>query len=461
MSVYSPQPGAKRPRQRISVSSAATATNHHPNRLFVEHVSPSALTPYPNGLRKHDEKHISACMGILSAVGFVVPIPVDEDSDFRRLVQSPLYKRLFPRFALTRDGDRLFEQTTTLNGHRIATSVGATVLGRGADIIIVDDPNRAKDIYSETHRFKVNNYFDQELSSRLNDKQRGRIVVVMQRLHEDDLTGHLLANSNRWTHSAIQARAEERRTYRIGFGEKGLLTRNVGDILLPEMNTEESLEEVQATTGSANFQAQYQQNPTPADGLAIKREWLRYCDRLPDEFDFVAVSWDTASTIEEDSDFSVGTVWGLIDRHFYLLEVIRGRYEAPDLRRIIESTHERYEAHATLIERAGIGYALGAEMRKQSRIRPLLPTVVKDKEARLIAQSVKFESGQVILPRNAPWLGPYLNELLAFPASKHDDQVDSTSQALHFLTTKLPAPARAETPPRQLRRPKGKLRPRR
>ncbi len=80
MSVYSPQPGAKRPRQRISVSSAATATNHHPNRLFVEHVSPSALTPYPNGLRKHDEKHISACMGILSAVGLVVPIPVDEDN---------------------------------------------------------------------------------------------------------------------------------------------------------------------------------------------------------------------------------------------------------------------------------------------------------------------------------------------------------------------------------------------
>lgn len=379
-------------------------------------------------------------------------------SDFRRLTASAFFMRLFPRFELAEDGDRLMEQKTTRNGHRIATSVGATITGHGADLIIVDDPNRAKDIYSEAHRLKVNSYFDQELSSRLNDKQRGKIIVVMQRLHEDDLTGHLLSRSTHWTHSRIQAQAEEAGSYRIGYASNDIFNRPIGDILLPEVNTTESLEDVRATTGSINFQSQYQQNPSPADGVVIKRDWLRYYDKPPEEFDFILVSWDPASTIEENSDYSVGTVWGLCDQYFYLIDVVRGRMEAPDLRRVIENTHLRYGAHQTLIERAGIGHALGAEMRRQSRIRPLLPTVTTDKPARLLAQSAKFESGQVILPREAPWLGLYLNELLAFPNARYDDQVDSTSQALKYLTTKLPPPVRPLRPTHTLReRPAGRI----
>ena len=367
-------------------------------------------------------------------------------SDFRRVTASAFFTRLFPRFELAGDGDRLMEQKTTQNGHRIATSVGATITGHGADLIIVDDPNRAKDIYSEAHRLKVKSYFDQELSSRLNDKQRGRIIVVMQRLHEDDLTGHLLSRGPTWSHAKIQAIAEEGGLFRIGYRPEDVFIRQTGDILLPDVNNLESLEDVRATTGSINFQAQYQQNPSPADGVVIKREWLRYCDKLPEEFDFVVVSWDTASTIELSSDYSVGTVWGLRDQHFYLIDVVRGRVEAPELRRLIEATHFRHGAHQTLIERAGIGHAIGSEMRRQSRIRPLLPSVTTNKTARLLAQSPKFESSQVILPRDAPWLGLYLNELLAFPNARNDDQVDSTSQALKYLTTKLAPPVRAQRP---------------
>ena len=367
-------------------------------------------------------------------------------SDFRRLTDSAMFKRLFPRFQLADDGDRLLEQKTTQNGHRIATSVGATITGYGADLIIVDDPNRAKDIYSEAHRLKVNSYFDQELSSRLDNKQFGKIIVVMQRLHEDDLTGHLLSRSTAWTHSKIQAQAEEDGSYRLGYAPDDVFLRPEGDILLPQMNSLESLEDVRATTGSVNFEAQYQQNPSPADGVVIKRSWLRYCDKLPDAFDFIVVSWDTASTIEETSDYSVGTVWGMLNQHFYLIDVIRGRYEAPDLRRIIEDTHIRYGAHQTLIERSGIGQALGDEMRRNSRIRPLLPAVTTDKTARLLAQSPKFESSQVILPRDAPFLGLFLNEILAFPNARNDDQVDSTSQALKYLATKLLPPIRAPRP---------------
>ncbi|MDB5507160.1 MAG: phage uncharacterized protein [Devosia sp.] len=376
-------------------------------------------------------------------------------ADFRRLTQSPIYKRIFPRYVLSPAGDRVFEQKTTLNGHRIGTSVGATITGQGADMIIIDDPNRAKDIYSEAHRNKVNAYYDQELFTRLNDKKRGQIIVVMQRLHQDDLVGHILERGT-WTVSQIPVKATEPKSFRMGRRADQLFHRSTGDILLPGIYDEDVLNDIRVTTGSINFEAQYQQNPTPADGQVIKRSWLHYFDKRPDEFEFVMVSWDLASTIAEDSDYSVGTVWGRIDRDFYLLDVLRDRWESPDLRRLIEDTHFRYNAHATVIEKAGIGDAVGAEMRRQSRIRPILIPVTKDKQARLIAHAPKFEAGQVWIPSEASWLGNYVGELLAFPSGRNDDQVDSTSQALAYLTRHMP---RAEKAPTQSRpnptRPRG------
>lgn len=357
-------------------------------------------------------------------------------ANFRRLIHSELFRRVFPKFQLAPDGDRVFTQQTTANGFRMATSVGATITGHGADLIILDDPNRAKDISSETHRAKVNAYYDQELFTRLNDKGRGKVLVVMQRLHEDDLTGHLLTRG-KWTHTVIPARATNARAFRIGPDEDDLFIRPVGDILLPEINNEGTLEDLRATLGSLSFEAQYQQNPAPLDGAVIKRAWLRYYEHPPKDFDFIVCSWDLASTIEEDSDYSAGTVWGHRGRDLYLLDVVRGRYEAPDLRRKIEQTHIDWQAHATIIEKAGIGDAIGAEMRRQSRIRPLLIKVRGDKQSRLIGESPKFEAGQVLLPRDARWLGEYVGELLAFPAGRYDDQVDSTSQALKYLTGKM------------------------
>jgi len=366
-----------------------------------------------------------------------------------------MYKRIFPAFNLERGGDSAFLQRTTMNGHRIATSVGATITGEGADIIIVDDPNRAKDIHSEAHRRKVNSYFDQELSTRLNNKKEGKIIVVMQRFHEDDLTGHLLDRSDKWSHCVIQAVCAEPRSYLVGYGPDDNFHRPVGDILLPQMNDEETLEDARAK-GSVNFEAQYQQNPSPDTGVVIQRQWLRYYDKAPDEFDYVIVSWDLASTDLEHADYSVGTVWGLKGQHFYLLDVIRRRADSPTLRRLIEETHLGHEADQTIIEKAGIGHAIGAEMRAQSKIRPLLIPVSTDKTARLMAQSAKFENEQVLFPRDPHWLGVYQRELLSFPNARNDDQVDSTSQALKYLTTKLLPPVRSPKSERQRRRPSGK-----
>jgi hypothetical protein len=173
----------------------------------------------------------------------------------------------------------------------------------------------------------------------------------MQRLHQDDLVGHVVERGE-WTVSRIPVRATEPEVHRIGQRPQQVYRRPAGDILLPEQYDEDVLADILATTGSLNLEAQHQQNPAPADGQIIKRRWLRYYDQVPEAFEFVAVSWDLASTVEEHADLSVGTVWGRSGQHFYLLDVLRDRREAPDLRRLIEDTHLRYSAHATVIEKA-------------------------------------------------------------------------------------------------------------
>lgn len=148
----------------------------------------------------------------------------------------------------------------------------------------------------------------------------------------------------------------------------------------------------------------------------------------------MVVSWDTASTLGERNDWSVGTVWGRLGPDFYLLKVVRGRWETPELQRRIEDLAVEHRAHATGIENTELGRALNHGLQRSGTLRTILIKPRYDKEARLLAQAPKFEAGQVLLPREALWLGPYMTELLGFPNDKHDDQVDSTSQALLYLT---------------------------
>ncbi len=365
--------------------------------------------------------------------------------DFRQIVESDWYRAVFPDFKVAAVGDRLYETLTTKNGYRLATSVGASVTGKGADLIIVDDPNKAQDVQSEARRREVNGYFDLTLYTRLDNKQTGAIIVVMQRLHADDLVGHI-EETELWTKLAIPAIEVEDCDYRTGPSPRDIYRRAAGEILQPERDSQEVLDRSRAVMGSMAFEAQYQQNPIPAEGNIIKRSWIRHYNVAPSEFELIIVSWDTATTIGEGADYSVGTVWGLYHSQFFLLDVVRGRIEAPDLRRLVEGTELKWQAHVSIIEKTGIGHALLQDIRRTMSIRPILIAPKYDKLSRLVAQSPKFEAGQVFLPHEAPWLGTYISELLAFPFGRHDDQVDSSSQALKYLTTKLPPPVRAPRP---------------
>lgn len=390
----------------------------------------------------------------IMAISYAQELSLTHAAAFRSVVMSDWYGRAFPHFAIK--ANRGQEIRTTEHGYRYASSIGGSVLGRGADLIVIDDPiNGLEAALSAAARRRVQAFYDGTLYSRLNDRKNGAIVIVMQRLHEDDLVGHVLEKED-WEVLSIPAIAPEDCSYRTGEGKRALYQRRRGEIMHAGRDTFADLEAIKRNLGSLNFSAQYQQNPLPAEGQIIKRDWLYYYDDRPAEFDLKVASWDTASTQAEHSDWSVGMVWGAVGQTYYLVDVVRGRWEAPELRRRMIDLSRKHAVDATLIENTELGRALSQDLRRTGTLYPRLQAPRFDKQARLMAQAARFEAGQVFLPREASWLADYLGELLAFPLARNDDQVDATSQALKYLTAKTPT---IRERPQRVVRPQGRARP--
>ncbi|MGA0594577.1 phage terminase large subunit [Enterovirga sp. CN4-39] len=236
-----------------------------------------------------------------------------------------------------------------------------------------------------------------------------------------------------WSMLVIPAIAPRDETYQIGSRENDLYRRREGEVLLPEREPRNVLEATRRELGTMNFSAQYMQDPVPPGGNVIDRSWLSFYDEEPGSFDYLLASWDPASTIGEHSSYSVGTLWGQVGPDYYLLELTRRKLETPELRKLILAWDREHEPHETVVEGPGLGQSLVQEIRRTSDMRIGLYNPRADKEERLLTQSVRFEAGQVHLPRHAPWLRAYIDELLAAPFGAYWDQVDSTTQALDVL----------------------------
>jgi predicted phage terminase large subunit-like protein len=351
---------------------------------------------------------------------------------FRMVIDAPWYRDLFPAMRPAKDSGT--ELVTTAGGSRYATSIGGTLTGRGADTIIVDDPLKAEEALSEPARRRVIDWYAGTLVSRLNDKERDPIVVVMQRLHESDLAGHLLEQRG-WQHLELPAIAVEDSVIRIGRNET--ITRRMGDVLHSVRESKEALDGIRAEIGSLMFSAQYQQRPVPLAGNLIRRDWFSFYDQAPPPRprDRIVQSWDIAMMTGEANDFSVCTTWRMVGSDYYLIDVFRARLAYPDLRRTIASLAAKYGAQSILIEDAGPGMALLQDLRRD--LPPGMPRPIGQKPEgskidRMVAQSAKIEAGHVYLPKQADWLGSFLLEILAFPYGRYDDQVDSVSQFLKW-----------------------------
>jgi predicted phage terminase large subunit-like protein len=355
--------------------------------------------------------------------------------DCRRIIGSPWYKELFR--ARLAERQAVHDFATTAQGTRMATSVGGVLTGRGADLIIIDDPLKPDEALSDSRRKGVNEWYDHTLLSRLNDKAKGCIIIVMQRLHQDDLVGHVL-EQEKWEVLAFPAIAEEDEAHIIDSPlGRHLFRRKAGDALHPERESRATLAHIRQTVGEYVFASQYQQNPTPLGGAMVRTKWLRFYNpsECPARFDEVVQSWDTANKATELSDYSVCTTWGIDDTRFYLLNLYRERLNYPDLKRKAQELARLHRADTVLIEDKASGTQLIQDLKNEGLygVTPYLPPPGSDKILRLYACTALFENGQVLLPRQAPWLADYVAELTSFPGSKHDDQVDATTQALHHL----------------------------
>ena len=344
--------------------------------------------------------------------------------------KSPWYRSTFPNARIGPFKNSETEIELTARGFRLATSVGGTLTGRGGDIIVIDDPLKPDDALSETKRSAANQWFMNTLLSRLDDKRTGAIVIVMQRVHVDDLTGFLLAQSDEWDVLSLPAIAECDEA--IPLWDDRMYLRKSGEALSPEREPLHVLDALKRQIGSDAFAAQYQQSPAPPGGAKVKRHWVKRYSELPPapERLFTLQSWDTASKGGPDNDWSVCTTWIVSSKKlWHLVDVWRQRVDYPALKANVQTLAKKWTARRVLVEDAGAGTSLVQELR--GRVTGIIAVKPNgDKVSRMAVASAKFEAGQVLLPERASWLPDLEAELFVFPGSRHDDQCDSISQAL-------------------------------
>lgn len=387
--------------------------------------SQSVSVAWPAWLLGHDPSRR------IIASSYASGLAIKHSTDCRLVVESEWFNSCFPDFELAPDQNEKAKFQTTQRGHRIATSTGGTLTGEGGNFLIVDDAHKPGEVLSDVMRQRVLDWFDQSFISRLDDKKHGVIVVIMQRLHEKDLCGHLLAKGG-WEWLKIPAIAEEdEEINRYGVH----VVRHRGDVLHSERENADDLERLKIEMGSYVFAAQYQQNPVPAEGGMVQYAWFRRYATPPDE-GRVIQSWDTAIKATQDNDYSVCTTWRELDGKHYLLDVHRQRLEYPDLKRHVMAHAAKYSAIAVLIEDKASGQSLIQDLQRETAL-PIIPVMpVKDKITRAAAITPLIESGKLYLPEQAGWLAEYESELCTFPLAAHDDQMDSTSQYLNWLQAK-------------------------
>jgi predicted phage terminase large subunit-like protein len=358
-------------------------------------------------------------------VSYSQELAVDIARKFRVIVQSDWYRELFPKMRLEQVTDGKI--TTTLHGERIATSIGGTLTGRGGAIVIIDDPLKADEAHSQSARDAVYTWYTNSLLMRFDDQTQARLILVMQRLHEEDLAGHL---QDQCFHLDLPAIAVEHQEIELGEGRVHI--REEGDLLDSVRLPRDVLDDIKARITSLVFSAQFQQRPTPLEGNVVKREWFPRYDVLPDvEHRRIVQSWDVANSL--NGNYSVCTTWAIIGKDAYLAHVWRARKEFPELKKVAIALAQEHDASTILVEKTGVGAPFYQALRKEPGIGSVIGIDAKgDKADRLVGETPALEAGEIAIPADAPWLADYLNELLAFPNGKYDDQVDSTTQFLNW-----------------------------
>jgi len=367
---------------------------------------------------------------------YAASLSIRDSVKCRRLIDSPWYKAHFgDKFKLTDDQNQKQRFENDQTGYRIATSVGGALTGDGGDIIAIDDPHNSIEADSSKVREGVLEWWDQAMQTRLNDPKTGAFIIIMQRLHEQDLTGHILANQleGEWDHLMLPARYEvgAPNPMRSSLGFTDPRTEE-GELLWPDRMDEKTLTNLERSLGSYAAAGQLQQRPSPKGGGILKASWWVPWEKeeLP-EVSYVIQSWDTAFETKESSSYSARTTWGVFKKDGYdcliVLEAWYDKVNYPELRKLAQEAYDDWEPDAVLIEKKASGASLLADLR-MAGVPVLAYSPDRDKVARAHAASALLEDGRIYYPKRK-WAEDLISICAAFPAAKNDDIVDTCTQA--------------------------------
>jgi predicted phage terminase large subunit-like protein len=345
----------------------------------------------------------------------------------RQVLREPNYKTIFEGTKLDKDSQSVESWQTTKSGGYVAAGVGGGITGKGAHVLLIDDPvKNREDAESENNREATWDWYTSTAYTRLSPG--GGILVILTRWHDDDLAGKLLMASengaDEWEVVKYPAIAEEDEEF-----------RKSGEPLHPERYNLESLEMIQKAIGPRDWTALYQQNPVSDEGDYFTRDMIRYFE--PDEVEYDKMryycAWDLAIGQRDRNDYSVGIVVGVDEYdNMFVVDLVRGKYDGYELVEKILDLYEQWRPGIVGIERGHIEMAIGPFLEKRVAERRLHSAYFKDlkvgrrdKEARARAIQGRMQQGRVYFPTDAIWTGPLVAELLRFPNGVHDDQVDA------------------------------------
>ena len=259
------------------------------------------------------------------------------------------------------------------------------------------------------------------------------VVLVMQRLHANDLTGHLLAkNASNWHHLCLPAISPCKTIYSYKGYEKSF---NEGEILHENREGIEEINRAKQELGSYAFAAQYLQNPVILKGGMVEIDWFKRYDNAPQNTKIMQ-SWDTAIKTGNNNDVSVCTIWTESENGYYLIDVFAKKMEYPELKRCVVSLAEKWLAEVVIIEDKASGQSLIQDLKRETKLPIIAVNPKSDKISRFAAVTALIEAGRVWLPKHATWLVDYETQILSFPNAAHDDMVDSSSQFLNWVRNK-------------------------
>lgn len=371
----------------------------------------------------------------------------------RVLIRSNWYQQLWGEvYRLEDDQNQIMRFDNNEHGYRIATSVGSIgQTGEGGDFIAVDDPISIMDSFSKRELDNVITWWDEQMSTRFNDPHAFSRLIVMQRSHVNDLSGHALAQGgyehlclpleyepSRCCYTSVRparraVTQEEDREGRYRWDDR----REENESLNPERFGPNEIRDLRQRLVTAHAaDAQLQQRPSPRGGGMIKLDWFRRYGTPPAEFDYIVHSWDTANKGGQANAYSVGGVWGVTETCYYLLHVYRDRLNIPDLERLVKHAGH-FDSFgppaAILVEDAASGTGVIQHLQSETNLPVIAWPVKEDKVTRMDTETPMIESGRVALPREADWLYEFEREIGAFPNSDHKDQADQMSQFLRWV----------------------------